>query len=175
MARRETGLIGRLFNALTESGTTITRTGGFLGPKKTIVKNYDTGVTKVYAHGAKGRAAVEVFRNDSKIAEGNIQRDIYGCSVEKLQYKKGRIKKSVKKMGQGLWGNLDTTKYYDKKGRKVEESKGKQEHGFIFDKYTRSHEAKCFRCNGTGIYAKTGAICQKCGGTGIFKRWTYNK
>ena len=63
--RQETGLFERLFNAITHSGTTITRTTGFFGGRKTIVRNYDTGITKEYSHdrGFLGnRTDVKVYR-----------------------------------------------------------------------------------------------------------------
>lgn len=169
--RKETGLIGRVFNALTHSGTTITRTTDFWGHPRTIVHNYDTGTTKEYTHN-KGffgdRTDVKVFRNGRKVGKGNIKRDFLGHDVERLEYAHGRIKKSVKKMNCGLFGNRDKAQYYDNYGQEVGKANGRR--GLIFSGYSRSYEGICFCCNGTGVFHKTGEICRKCGGTGIFNR-----
>ena len=136
--RRETGFFGSIFNAITHTGTTITRTTGFFGGRKTIVRNYDTGITKEYSHD-KGffgnRTDVKVYRRGKLVATGDVKKDFWGRGVMKLNYKQGAVKKSVKKMDRGLFGNHDETTYYGSSGRKVGHAHGRQ--GLIFNGYTQ--------------------------------------
>lgn len=169
--RKGTGILGRLFNAITGTGTTITRKKDFWGNKKTIVHNYDTGTTKEYTHD-KGffgnRTDVNVYHDGKQIAKGHIKKDFLGRDVEKLDYEHGRVKKSVKKMNCGFLGNHDNTVHYDKSGRVLEEKKGRR--GMIFGTYTEEHKFICSCCNGTGIFQRTGEKCRKCGGTGVYHK-----
>lgn len=117
--RRETGFFESLFNAITRTGTTITRTNDFFGRRKTIVRNYDTGITKEYSHdrGFFGnRTDVKVFRGSRLVADGNVKRDFLGRGVVRLKHKGGFVRESVKKMDMGFWGNRDASSYYDKMG-----------------------------------------------------------
>lgn len=145
--RRETGFFESLFNAITHSGTTITRTRGFFGGRKTIVHNYDTGVTKEYTHdqGLFGdRTDVKVFRGSKHVASGNVKQNFWGQGVVTMKHKRGRIKESVKRMDQGFFGDHDTSVYYDRKGREVGSAHGRQG---LFGSYDRQYRGKCSRYN----------------------------
>ena len=169
--RRETGFFESLFNAITRSGTTVRRTTDFWGNPKTVVHNYDTGTTKEYTHN-KGlfgdRTDVKVYRNGSRVGEGSIKRRFLGHDVETLKYDHGRVRKSVKRMNGGLLGNRDTVEHYDADGHKIGSGIGRK--GLILPGYTRSYSGKCFRCNGTGVFQRTGETCRKCGGTGVYRK-----
>lgn len=169
--RAETGLFMRAINFLTNRGTTIVRTTDFWGRPKTVVHNYDTGTKKEYTHN-KGffgnRTDVKVFHNGRKVGKGNIKSTFLGHDVEKLEYTHGRVKKSVKKMNCGIFGNRDKSQHYGDDGGKIGEAYGRK--GLIFSGYSRSYKGSCFSCNGTGVFPRTGETCRKCGGTGIFVR-----
>ena len=170
--RRETGLLGRLFNYLTQSGTTVTRTRDFWGNKKTVVHNYDTGTTKEYKHGQGffgDRTDVKVYRDGRRVGKGSIKKDVWGHDVEKLEFEHGRVKKSVKTMNCGLFGNCDKIEHYGEDGESVGSWRGRR--GVILPGYSRSYSGICFRCNGTGVFHKTGDTCRKCGGTGVSEKW----
>ena len=171
MGRRETGLFGRIFNALTGTGTTVTRTTDFWGNKKTIVHNYDTGTTKEYTHNQGfwgNRTDVKVKRNGKEIRSGHIKKNFWGNDIETMNYHSGKIRKSVKKMNTGFFGNHDNTDYYDASGNQVANRHGRR--GLIFNSYEQHYSGECFRCNGTGIFEPTGKTCRRCGGTGIYKK-----
>lgn len=141
--RQETGFLQGLFNAITHSGTTITRTRGFFGGRKTIVRNYDTGITKEYSHdrGFFGnRTDVKVFRGSRLVADGNVKKDFWGRGVVRLKHKGGLVRESVKKMDMGFFGNRDATSYYDKNGRNTGSAHGRQR---MFGGYTRSYKGGC--------------------------------
>lgn len=115
MRRKTTGTLERIFNALTGTGTTVTRTRDFWGRKKTVVHDYGTGTTKEYTH---------------------------GC---------------------GFWGNQ--TKVKVREGGALTGTGTLRDHG-----RHGTFEGTCFRCNGTGIFARTGKTCRKCGGTGRYHK-----
>ena len=169
--RRETGFFQSLFNAITGSGTTIRRTTDFWGHPRTVVHNYDTGATKEYTHN-KGlfgtRTDVKVYRDGKRVGKGNINRDFWGHDVETVNYGQGRVRKSVKKMNCGFWGNKDKVTHYDANGSVVGSGSGRR--GMILSGYSRSYSGRCFRCNGTGVFQRTGEPCRKCGGTGVYRR-----
>jgi len=169
--RRETGFFESLFNAITRSGTTVRRTTDFWGNPRTVVHNYDTGTTKEYTHnqGLFGdRTDVKVYRNGSRVGKGSIKRSFLGHDVETVKYDHGRVRTSVKTMNCGFWGNRDTVKHYDKDGRETGSGSGRK--GLILPGYSRSYSGKCFRCNGTGVFQRTGETCRKCGGTGVYRK-----
>ena len=171
MGRKETGLFGRIFNCLTGTGTTITRTTDFWGNKKTIVHNYDTGTTKEYTHGRGffgNRTDVKVSRNGRTIANGHIKKDFWGTSHETLERNHGRVRRSEKKMNAGFFGNHDHTRHYDASGHQVGEEHGRR--GLVFDSYSREYTGTCFRCDGSGIFAPTGQPCRRCGGSGVYRK-----
>lgn len=145
--RRETGFFESLINAITHTGTTITRTNDIFGRRKTIVRNYDTGITKEYSHdrGFFGnRTDVKVFRGSRLVADGNVKRDFLGRGVIRLKHKGGLVRESVKKMDMGFFGNRDASAYYDKNGRKTGSAYGRQ--GF-FGGYDRSYKGGCSHYN----------------------------
>lgn len=167
--RKETSLLGALFNAITQSGTTVTRTKDFWGNPRTIVKNYDTGTTKEYRHNAGfwgNKTKVIVCKNGEKIAHGQITHDILGHDIERLQYNDNSY--SIKKMNKGFWGNKTEWKNYDTTGKLTGHGNGRR--GLIFNTYTQSYEGTCYACNGTGIFTKTGKPCRRCNGTGVFRK-----
>lgn len=169
--RRETGFLESLFNAITQSGTTIRRTRDFWGNRKTIVHNYDTGTTKEYTHnqGLFGdRTDVKVYRNGSRVGQGNIKRSFWGTNVETVKFNCGRIRKSVKKMNSGFFGNRDIVEHFGKDGKKLGTGKGRR--GLVLPGYSRKYSGACFRCNGTGVFSKTGEPCWCCGGTGVYRK-----
>lgn len=171
MGRKETGFFGRIINAMTGTGTTITRTRDFWGNKKTIVHNYDTGTTKEYTHNQgffSNRTDVKVSRNGREVARGNIKRDFWGHDVETLDHSRGKVRKTVKKMGEGFWGNKDHTTQYDTSGNEIGRRDGRR--GLIFNSYTQEYTGTCWCCDGTGIFQKTGKPCRKCGGTGVYRK-----
>ena len=171
MGRRETGLLERLFNYMTGTGTTVTRTSDFWGNKKTIVHNYDTGTTKEYTHHQgffSDHTDVKVLRDGEEVARGNIKRDFWGRGIETLEHTRGKARKTVKKMDLGFWGNKDQTCQYDDSGREIGRREGRR--GLIFDSYTQEYTGVCWRCDGTGIFQKTGKPCRKCGGTGVYRK-----
>lgn len=171
MGRRETGLFERIFNALTGTGTTVTRTTDFWGNKKTIVHNYNTGTTKEYKHNQGffgNRTDVKVKRNGEKIGHGHIKKNFWGHDIETMHWDSGKVRKSVKKMNTGFLGNRDKSTYYDASGNNIGERCGRK--GVFFNTYSHKYTGKCFRCDGTGIFQKTGETCRKCGGTGVFSK-----
>ena len=171
MGRRETGFFEDLFNALTGTGTSVKRTTDFWGNKKTIVHNYNTGTTKEYTHNQGffgNRTDVKVKRNGEEVSRGHIKRDFWGHNVETLEHNRGRVRKSVKKMNMGFFGNRDQTTHYDKTGNALGEGHGRR--GLIFNTYSSEYSGKCFRCDGTGTFQPTGKPCRRCGGTGIYRK-----
>ena len=171
MGRRETGFFEDLFNCLCGTGTSVKRTTDFWGNKKTIVHNYGTGTTKEYTHNQGffgNRTDVKIKRNGEEVSRGHIKRNFWGNGIETLEHNNGRIRKSVKKMNTGFFGNRDQTTYYDADGREVGARSGRR--GLIFNTYTNEYTGVCFRCNGSGVYQPTGKPCRKCGGTGIYRK-----
>ena len=171
MARKETGLLGRIINHMTGTGTTITRTRDFWGNLRTTVHNYDTGTTKTYTHNQGffgGRTDVKVERGGREVARGTIKRDFWGRGVETLDYSQGKVRRTVKKMDRGFWGNRDQTQHYDAAGREIGHREGRR--GLFFDSYTQEYTGTCWCCDGTGIFQRTGKPCRKCGGTGVYRK-----
>lgn len=171
MGRRETGFFEDLFNCLCGTGTSVKRTTDFWGNKKTIVHNYGTGTTKEYTHNQGffgNRTDVKVKRNGNVVGRGHIKKDFWGHDVETIERNSGKIRKSVKKMNTGFFGNHEQTTHYDYCGNKVGKSNGR--HGLIFNTYTKEYTGKCFRCDGSGIFQPTGKACRRCGGIGIYRK-----
>lgn len=65
--------------------------------------------------------------------------------------------------GCGFWGNRADVKVR-KSGAQVATGTLHQNgrHG--------TYEGTCYRCNGTGTFAKTGEPCRRCGGTGRYRK-----
>ena len=76
MARKETGFFRAMFNSLTGTGETVRRSRDFWGNTRTVVRNYDTGVTKEYTH-RKGwfsdSTDVTVTRDHREVGHGRIR------------------------------------------------------------------------------------------------------
>lgn len=170
MARKSTGLFQSLINAITGTGETITRTTDFWGNKKTIVHNHRTGTTKEYTHKRglfSDRTDVKVSRKGNVIGEGSIKKDFFGRAEETLKFKSGRVRKSVKKMDRGFFGNKDETVQYDANGHVVGRKQGHR--SLLFNTYTDEYTGECFACNGTGIHS-SGNVCRKCDGSGVYRK-----
>lgn len=171
MGRKTTSFLGAVINSITGTGTTITRKKDFWGKSKTVVKNYDTGKTKEYTHGTGflgNTTKVKVKKNDIVIQEGKIKKNFFGSSTETLRNTTGNGIYTEKRMNAGFFGNKDSITIYDHNGKIIGSGNGRS--GLIFNSYTNTYEGQCFRCNGTGIFEKTGMPCRKCNGSGIYRK-----
>lgn len=161
MSRRETGLFGRIYNALTGTGVTVTRTTDFWGNPRTVVHNYNTGTTKEYTH-RKGffsnRTDVRVKRQGREIGRGAVRRSFTGKRTLDIEYTEGRVRRHVGEFNQGFFGNKTQHTYYEGQGSVAGVRKGHR--SLIFNRYTQEYTGVCFRCNGTGIH-RSGQTCRK--------------
>ncbi len=93
-------------------------------------------------------------------------RDFWGRPTRtEHNYDTGVTKKTVRR--QGVFGNRDTTRYYDS-GRQYAERRGRR--SLLTGTYRSTYSGKCFSCDGTGTYQPTGKTCRKCGGSGIYSK-----
>lgn len=170
MARKETSLIGVIFNALTGTGTSIRRTRTLLGDRKTIVHDHKSGTTKEYTHKQgliRDWTEVKVRRNGKVVGKGRIKKRLLSGPRETIDYISGQVRRTEKDYNKGLFGNKDETRYYDAAGNIIGRRKGR--HGLVFNTYSQEYTGKCYTCDGTGVF-RNGSTCRKCNGTGVYRK-----